>query len=48
LALAPVEDAGSARRFAGQETGPLALKRTTQSRTPTPPIRAASGREPPS
>jgi hypothetical protein len=32
-------------------SGPLALKRTTQSRTictPTPPIRAASGREPPS
>jgi hypothetical protein len=36
LALAPVEDAGSARRFAGQETGPLALKRTTQSRCTRP------------
>ena len=52
LALALAEDAGSARRFASpRSSGPLALKRTTQSRTictPTPPIRAASGREPPS
>src|ERR1700720_3845722 len=49
LALAVVENAGGARRLA-VPSGPLALKRTPQSRTictPTPPIRAASERDPP-
>jgi len=52
LALALVENAGSARRFAGQETirtfGVETDNPIAHDLHPDPPIRAASGREPPS